>query len=122
MSPPTSAIDSTAGDRKISATTRRILTIRGAAENHRRMREAPPCTIRQPGREGDRSSVRIALPRTRDLYSALPSAYEVAHSDGQGKLPQFSPAGVPAQVVIMAVAPLRWNGRRAAGSCEHQAE
>src|ERR1700683_530164 len=93
MSPATSKIDSTAGDRKIRATTRRILTTGGAAESPRRMRAAPPCTIRQPGREGDRSSVRILLPRTRDLYSALPSAYEVAHSDTRRKLAEFFSCG-----------------------------
>src|SRR5260370_4470491 len=92
-----------------TAATIRILTITGAAENPRRMRTSPPCTIRNPGRDRRPSSVRISLPRTRNLYSALPTAFEVAHSDTAKKI------GSVAFLLLLTVVLLS-SRRRVAGT------
>src|SRR5258708_16739958 len=58
----------------------------GARENPRGMRTTPPATMRNPGRDRGPSSVRTSLPRTRNLYSALPTAYEDTQSDTAKKI------------------------------------
>jgi len=103
------------------------VTISGAAEKPRRMRTSPPCTIRNPGRDRRPSSVRISLPRTRNLYSALPTAFEGAHSDTAKKigsatdrraLPALARAGrrKPCQPRRPACRPERMAGGGSGGS------
>ena len=86
----TSADDSTSGGHDHAGDDQQDL------ERQRRGGEPPAnaadAVLHHPpaGQDGDLSPVRIVLPRTRDLYSALPTAYE-----SRIRMPQTKIAGHP---------------------------